>query len=348
MVIKKLRYSGAYKMFMWLAKNLANQGFDITVYTYMKSDVEYLADNIHWIKTDLSDASFLTQLKSLKNVVKKTQADSCISFLLDANILNTLACIGTRTKSIICERNDPFKPGYYKLQFTKWMFRWADGAVFQLPKVKDFYSMVKGKTAIIPNPVLSDDGGIILQPFQKRKNKIVTLGRINIAQKRQDILIEAFDSFLKKHPIFELEIYGDGYDSDVKRIKSLIKNKHLEKKVHLKGITNNPKAVLNEAKFFVLSSDFEGIPNALIEAMTVGLPCIATDCRPGGAALLIDNYENGILVPVHDAEKLCDAMCYMVDNPDKANNLGENAKNIVETYSEKSIINKWISYLQNL
>ena len=334
-------------MFMWVAKNLANQGIEVTVYTYMKSDVEYLSDNIHWIKDDLESASFFTQLKSMRDVVKRTQADCCISFLLDANILNTLACLRTRTMSIICERNDPFKPKYYKLQFSKWLFRWADGAVFQLPKVKNFYSMVKGKTAVIPNPVPSDDSGVILLPFEKRTNKIVTLGRIDIAQKRHDILIGAFDSFLKKHPDFELEIYGDGYDTDVKRIKSLIENKQLEKKVHLKGVTNNPKTILSEAKFFVLSSDFEGIPNALIEAMTVGLPCIATDCRPGGAALLLNNYENGILVPVHDAEKLCDAMCYMVDNPAKANDMGEEAKNIVNKYSEKSIIDKWVSYLQN-
>lgn len=83
-------------MFMWVAKNLANQGIEVTVYTYMKSDVEYLSDNIYWIKDDLETANFFTQLKSLRDVVKRTQADCCISFLLDANILNTLACLGNK------------------------------------------------------------------------------------------------------------------------------------------------------------------------------------------------------------------------------------------------------------
>ena len=345
MVIKKLRYSGAYKMFIWVAQNLANLGFDVTVYTYMKSDVKSLGDNIHWIEDDLEGRNFLLQLKKIRKIVKKVNADCCISFLLDANLLNTLACLGTNTKSIICERNDPFRPRYYKLSLTKWIFNWADGAIFQLPKVATYYSMIKGNTAIIPNPVTYKGGNIAIPSFKDRKNTIITLGRIDIAQKRHDILIQAFIKFHNKYPDYELVIYGDGLQNDIDRIKCLITSLRASKFIHLKGITHNPQKVLSESKFFVLSSDFEGIPNALIEAMSIGLPCISTDCRPGGAAMLIKNQKNGIIVPPHDIEKLLEAMLHIASHPIEADEMGRQAKWISEEFSEKIIIQKWMAYL---
>ena len=350
MIIKKLcnGYSGAYKMFIWLAQNLANQGIDVTVYTYMKSDLQELGNNLKWIKDELDEKSFWLKLAKTRKIVKDVNADSCISFLLDSNILNTLACIGTQTKSVICERNDPFRPNYYKLWFTKWIFRWADGAVFQLPKVESYYSMIKGYTAIIPNPLASGKENVILPSFDNRKNVIVTLGRIDIAQKRHDILIRSFVDFHKECPEFKLEIYGEGLQSDVERISKLIVSLKASKYISLKGITYNPRKVLSEAKFFVLSSDFEGIPNALIEAMTIGLPCISTDCSPGGAALLLKNKKNGILVPPHDIQQLSEAMLYMATHPEESEAMGKQAKLISKEFSEDIIIEKWIAYLKQL
>lgn len=348
MIIKKLchGYSGAYKMFIWLAQNLANRGIDVTVYTYMKSDLHKIDDNIKWIKDDLDKKNFWVRLTKAKKVINEVDADCCISFLLDSNILNTLACLGTRTKSVICERNDPFRPKYYKLWFTKWIFRWANGAVFQLPKVASYYSMIKGYTEVIPNPVASDGEDIILPTIEKRKDVVITLGRIDIAQKRHDILIRSFVDFHKECPNFELEIYGEGLQGDVEAIKRLIVSLNASHYIHLKGITYNPKKVLSEAKFFILSSDFEGIPNALIEAMTIGLPCISTDCRPGGAALLLKNKKNGILVPPHNIQQLSEAMLYMATHPKESEAMGKQAKLISEEFTEDIIIEKWITYLK--
>lgn len=349
MIIKKLcnGYSGAYKMFIWLAQNLANQGIDVTVYTYMKSDLQELGNNLKWIKDELDEKSFWLKLARTRKIVKDVNADSCISFLLDSNILNTLACIGTQTKSVICERNDPFRPNYYKLWFTKWIFRWANGAVFQLPRVASYYSMVKGHKEVIPNPVTSDGDNITLTTIENRKDIVVTLGRIDIVQKRHDILIRSFVDFHKECPNYELEIYGEGLRGDVGKIKRLIVSLNASHYIHLKGITYNPKKVLSESKFFVLSSDFEGIPNALIEAMTIGLPCISTDCRPGGAALLLKNKKNGILVPPHDIQQLSEAMLYMATHPEESEAMGKQAKLISKEFSEDIIIEKWIAYLQH-
>lgn len=342
MLIKRLRYSGAYKMFMWVAKALADRGYDVTVFTYMRSDVEKLPSNIRWIQADLEDAGIRKRVGEVRHYMEKCGADVSISFLLDANIINTLACLGLKTKSIICERNDPYKPHYYKLQLTKWMFRFADGAVFQLPKVADYYSMIKGPTAVIPNPVVLTSKNGDVQPFVQREKVIVSLGRLDVFQKRQDILIKAFVRFLENHPDYLLKLYGDGPDEN--KLKKLTEELGISDKVLFAGITDHVYDVLRQARFFVLASDFEGIPNALLEAMSIGLPCISTKCRPGGAEFLIQDGINGLLVNTNDVDAMYDAMQKMTDGA-FADALGREAKRIKERFSEEAIASMWCDYV---
>lgn len=346
MVIKRLRYSGAYKMFMWLANALCEKGHEVTVMTFMHNDVETLNPKIHWIKHDeLENSSIIKKITVLRKEIGKIKADVSISFLLDANVYNIFACLGLRTKSIVCERNDPFKPGYRKLQFCKAWFRFAKGAVYQLPKVAEYYSNIKATTAVIPNPVLCKDT-VELDSFSKRPDLINVLGRLDVFQKRHDILIDAFALFLKGYPTFKLVFYGDGPDKD--KMVQQIRNLGIEKNVLFAGITNKPLDVMKMSKMYVLTSDFEGIPNSLIEAMSLGLPCIATDCRPGGARLLIDNEKNGFIVPQGDPKAIADKMAWYMNNPEKADDIGMKAKDIRETFSERKIIDKWEAYLNSL
>lgn len=343
MVIKKLRYSGAYKMFMWVAKALADRGFEVTVFTYMRNDVTELPVNINWIKVDLENKGFVSQFKAVRKVVKRVRPSCVISFLLDANILNMLACLGTRAKSVVCERNDPFKPHYTVMKIAKPFFRLADGAVFQLPKVAEFYKEIKHPTAIIPNPVLCRSD-ISISTFEKRDNNIVTLARLDVFQKRLDILIDAFSIFIKSHPDYTLTIYGDGPDKE--KLEKQIANLNLNESVILGGVSYSPQESIKNSKFFILSSDFEGIPNALMEAMSIGLPCISTDCRPGGAALLVKHSVNGLLIPPHDVESLAKQMCSLAEHPVEADAMGLEAKKIVTEFAEDKIAQMWCDYIK--
>ena len=181
-------------MFMWLAKALADNGLDVTVCTWANNDVNTLPDNIKWKKLELDGKGFFTVMRAIRKVIKEANADVSLSFLLDGNVYNTIGCMGRRTKSVICERNDPFKPGYYKLKFWKPLFRFADGAVFQLPKVAEYYNNKKGITAVIPNPVLSK-GESNLESFENRPNVINVLGRLDLFQKRHDVYTLKYLSF---------------------------------------------------------------------------------------------------------------------------------------------------------
>lgn len=346
MLIKHFHYSGGAKMFLWVAKTLASRGHKIVIVTYKKSENVTLPSNITWFNNeDLDGKSLFKIIFKVRSIIKEEHPDISISFLLDANIINILACLKLKTKSIFCERLDPFKPGYYKLKLLKPIFRYADGAVYQLKKVAEYYNNFKGEYAVIPNPVKINSAIKIDKPFNDRENRIVYMARMDLFQKRQDLLIDSFELFVKKHPEYKLFLYGNGPD-EVK-IKQIIALKGLEEKVFMPGISNNAIEELINSKFNVMTSDFEGIPNALIEAMAVGLPCISTDCSPGGASLLIENGKNGFLVDRNDKKAIVEKMNWIAEHGEEADQIGKEAMNVSQRFNEKIIGDMWDNFVRD-
>lgn len=344
-IIKHLNYGGAFKAFIWMSEALATKGHDVTMLTYGKPRYDYSPQKIKWVQFDVEDKGVYKVVKAVRAYIKENTPDVSISFLLDANIVNIIACIGLGTKSITCERNDPYKPHYYKLRFLKPLFRFADGAVHQLPKVQEFYSMIPGETAVIPNPVKFKYEGKI-KPFKERNNEIVTLGRLKLFQKRHDILFKAFALFLNKHPEYILKIYGDG--ADELKEKELVRELGLSERIIFAGVTDDPLNSIKDSKIYAFTSDFEGIPNALIEGMSVGLPCVSTDCRPGGANLVLGGGEYGILVPKGDINGVAEAFSYLADHPDEADRIGLSGKKSLDRFSEDKIIDMWENYIRKV
>lgn len=352
MLIKWLHNSGAPKMFAWLANSLADKGHDVTVYTYhdFNGETVALSNKVHHLHENLDQTGLMGKIKHIRKIVKRENPNVSISFLLDANVYNLFACFGLKTKSVVCERNDPFKPRYYKLKLWKPWFRLADGAVFQLPKVAEYYSNIKAPIAIIPNPII-DKNDIVCLPYHDRKKRIVTHGRLDNEQKRHDVLIRAFALFHQEYPDYTLSIYGG--DGDMQRrnekaLRSLIEELGLADCVCLEGKTSSPKRVMKDCMIWVLSSDFEGIPNSLIEAMSMGLPCVATDCSPGGARFLINDGVNGCLVERGSVKGLYEKIKYMIEHPLEAENMGREAMKIKQSFNPAMIADKWEKYLNNL
>lgn len=347
MLIKWLHNSGAPKMFMWLANTFAKRGHDVMVCTYHNHYEGMLSPLVKHVDFTDEERGFWGRIKRIRGIVKEFDADVSISFLLDANVYNMFACYRLRTKSIVCERNDPFKPHYWKLKFWKPWFRLADGAVFQLPKVAEYYSCIKGETVVIPNPIIERPHERCL-PFSEREKIIVAHGRIDIEQKRQDLLIMAFALLHHVFPDYILSIYGSGNDKDVAKVKDLVSQLKLSSSVRLEGETKNPLEAIKNARVWVMTSDFEGIPNALIEAMSIGLPCVATDCSPGGARLLIDNEKNGFVVPRGDYRAVYQKMRYLIEHTDEAEKMGMEALHIAERFVPEDIAKQWESYCKKI
>ena len=344
--IRDLNFGGAPKMFLWLSENLARRGHDVIIisFTPISANIKLFKGYKKVVQLNLSRMAIPFNIMKLHTILKECNPDISISFALEANVYNTFACMGLKTKSIICERNDPFLSKNFALKLWKPCFRWADGAVWQLEKVGCFYDNVKVKTAVIPNPVVLED--VECDAIKNRIDAFVTHSRLDLFQKRQDVLINAFSLFHRIYPNYKLFIYGTGPDEE--KIRNMIQDKNLMDFVILKGKTTHPLQDISQCKFYVFTSDFEGIPNSLIEAMSVGLPCIATDCSPGGASFLIQNGINGLLVPRGNTEILCDKMRFLVENIDKAEFMGDKAKLIRNELKPEKIIDMWETYIASV
>lgn len=337
-------------MFRWVAEALNKNGHDVVVYTFntIRRDVT-LSEGIKWIDVTNEKKSMLGRIRSVRNYIREFNPDVSISFLLDANVYNILACLGLKTKSVVCERNDPYKPGYYKLKILKPLFRYADGAVFQLPKARDYYTNIRVSTIVIPNPIVSKTY-IRCESYDRRKHVIVTHGRIDLFQKRQDVLVEAFAMFLKDYPDYKLQIYGNQWPgtAEEEKLTSIILKKGLEEKVIMMGVSKNPQEDIKDAMIWVSTSDFEGIPNALMDAMAIGMPCVATDCSPGGAAFLIENKVNGLLVKRGNPQAVYEGLKYMIEHPQEADEMGRKALEIEKRLESDAIAKQWEDYLISL
>ena len=350
MLIRFLDYSGAPTMFRWVAEMLNSRGHDVVVCTFnnIRRDVT-LSDGIKWVDLTDEKKSMIGRILRVHKYIKELNPDVSVSFLLDANVYNILACLGLNTKSIVCERNDPYRPGYYKLKILMPLFRFADGAVYQLPKVRDYYNNIKKPTAVIPNPIVAKTD-IRCKSYENRKHIIVTHGRIEFLQKRQDVLIEAFAKFVKDYPDYKLQIYGSQWPgtNDEERLATLIKHKGLDGKALMMGVSHKPQEDIKEAMVWVSTSDYEGISNAQIDAMAIGMPCVATDCSPGGAAFLIKNKDNGLLVKRSDPQAVYEGLKFMIEHPKEADEMGRKALEIEKRLDSDVIAQQWEDYLESL
>ena len=174
---------------------------------------------------------------------------------------------------------------------------------------------------------------------------IVTLGRLS-EQKNHKLLISAFARVADKHQEVNLLIYGKGQLAD--DLSAYINESGLENRVFLMGNTTEAEKVLSEAGYFVLSSDFEGMPNALMEALAVGVPSISTDCPCGGPKTLINAGENGLLVPVNDIEALAEAMDRLLSDEELSSNLSQNAKRLALSYKTDRVFAEWKKYVESV
>jgi glycosyltransferase involved in cell wall biosynthesis len=220
----------------------------------------------------------------------------------------------------------------------------ADGYVFQTEEARSFYKgKYDKKSVIISNPLKIES---LPKPYlEERKRNIVTVGRLH-PQKNQMLLIQAFEEIKDKYPDYNLIIYGEGVLR--KELQEYINDNKLDSRIIMPGNVLNLLSLIKDSGIFILSSDFEGMPNALIEAMALGLPCISTDCPCGGPKSLIENGENGLLFEVGNKNQLINAIEYMINNPDKAKQMSEKAVNIRNTLNANHICEKWYNYIMSI
>ncbi len=285
----------------------------------------------------------------LKKYFRNHKNTAAVAFLYDTIFLSLLSKHKT-TKLVISERGDPAQSSASKTveAFMKTEFPKADNIVFQSPDAQKWYeenASVSG--TVIFNPVKKD----LPAPYHgERRKRIVDFCRIS-AQKNLLMLADAFAEFHKEFPEYELDIIGDAVGNDaegyVEKVNKKIEMLGCEDCIHIYSARKDIHDYIKDYAMFVSSSDFEGMSNSMLEAMALGLPVICTDCPAGGARAVIKDGENGLLVPVGDSQKMCEAMKIIAGNPDLAEKLSRNAVNIRTEQSVEKIIEKWVKIIND-
>ena len=265
------------------------------------------------------------------------EPDCVVSFLVETDILTYLAT--KRNKNVIkvfSERNDPTARNKVKQLLLKKIYKTSDLFVCQSKKIYDYYSYIPAsKKVVIPNPL---DETYLPDPELNEKNhNVVSVGRL-FKQKNFKLLIESFLRSIDKLPKdSKLIIYGDGPLRQ--ELQTMIDSTENNNRVKLAGAIKNALEAVKDSALFVLPSDYEGFPNALLEAMAVGLPVVSTDFYTGVAKELIGE-QNGIIVPVGDIDAMSEAIVKIMNN----NRKEMRRKNVLvrNKYNLKKIGDLWL------
>ncbi len=346
-VIGSLKYSGAEKIARYLTESFATQGHNVSV---LLLGEQKPCEDITGIKqiplfiTGNRYTRFLKRQKAIRETVEKEKFDVVVSFGVVYNLDVMEALKNVRIPVILCERNDPYTDPHRKILRLRrnLIYKKATGYVFQTERIADFFGKeIKSRSIVIPNFI---EKRYEKTDTQNNENIIVITARLAERQKNISMLLRVFKKFSLNHD-YKLYIVGDGPDRAM--YEKYIKENHMFDKVILTG-RQNVIPYLEKAKFFVLTSNYEGMPNSLIEAMAMGLPCVSTDCSGGGAAALIDDGINGILIPVNNEDKLFEAMTKIADDGEMRTKLADEAYKINETLEINKIISMWKNYIEEI
>lgn len=336
---------GAARVISVLAEGFAVQGYKVTICSYpFKNREEYHhSDKVNYIKFNMNHQQGvlykIERIIKLRNEIKKHKSAVVISFEYFMNMQTVVAMIGLKNKLIISERNDPARVGgeMPTKQIRNFLYQFADSLVCQTQEALEYFPKnIQKKSVVILNPVKEN----LPERWRgKRRKDIVNFCRLE-KQKNLPLLIDAFDKFHKEHRDYTLTIYGDGKERS--SLEEYIKGKRLDEYITLHHAVSDVHDRIKDAMMFVSSSNYEGLSNSMIEAMSMGLPTICTDCPCGGAKLVIENGKNGFLVSTANCEELCRAMCDVADNRDLRNIMSIESEKVRMRLSKDNIVSEWI------
>lgn len=380
LVINSLGIGGAEKVFLRLAQHWSRQNHEVFLINFLKEEKFYHIEenkNLKVINFDevaiLKTKNIITfinfffnscfRVYKLQEKIKSLKPDLIIAFMIGSNLLSLLANIFCKLPIVISERADPnnlaiFK--FYKI-LAKVLYPYATALVVQTKHIAEYFTnkLLAHKVFIIPNFVKrpnfynllgnstsqlnnmniafnsSNNSSNNLRNIVEIKN-IISIGRLD-QFKDHKTLIYAFSKAIRANMDLRLTILGEGILRSY--LVNLVKDFNLTDRIFLPGTDLNVEKYLLTADLFIFPSISEGFPNALCEAMSYGLPVIAADC-PGNQNIITDN-KDGLLFKCGDVEELFICMLKLINNNTLANQLANNAKNIIERFDEQNVLNMW-------
>ncbi len=332
---------GAERVISLLANHYCRSGWNVDIVLLLANKVEYdLDEKIHIVDLTASGNSYaqkaLSWLPKIRAYLKEKRPERVVSFVARINALVLTAALGLKIPVIVSERNDPRRDGRGRVMqaYCNLIYRTATSIVYQTAYEKACFSRaLEHKGVVIANPVSvavkkqSADGSLF---------RIVTAGRL-AEQKNHIMLIQAVAAVQAKGRKVVCDIYGEGPYR--KQTEDAIRECGVQDTVTLQGNVKDIHQQLSTASLFVMTSNYEGLSNALIEAMMMRFPCITTDYD--GVNELIRDGDNGLIVARNDSKGLAHAILRVMEEEGLAFRLGNNAERSAEIYKSENVLTQW-------
>ena len=339
-VIPDMPGGGTEKVVMLLANEYAKRNIPVAILLFAGSQLMYEIDRrVEFIS--ISKASIgkmwikIKRIWKMRSYFKRNKDCIIFSFSTMGTAFCVVATFMMKRFILVSERNDP--NNCPNARWRDWAYKKADKLTFQTKDIMMFFPRsIQKKSIIIPNPI---DDSIPMKTGNPREKTIVSFGRLE-AQKNIHLLLEAYRLFKTDVEGYTLHIYGSGSMED--ELKENAIELGINDYVVWHGFVSDVQEKIIDSGMYVLSSDYEGISNSMLEALAMGIPTVATDCLGGGNRAYIEDGMNGLLIPTQDAKAMAQAMKRIALDDDLANRLSENAIKVRETHSVTEIADMFL------
>ena len=347
-LINGLPMGGAERVISTIANHLSKRGIDVKLITLkdsisayrLEKAVEVVSANCNLNGGIINKLSNVLKVHSFyRKYISLTRPDVIIAFLIQPSFLAIIEkMLGLKYPLIVSERSDPFTRKKSLQRICNILYAHANCIVCQGDRVKKYYRQIGAKYSceVIPNPI--NDECVADYVAENREKRIIAVGRLS-SEKNHQLLIEGFATIAQRFPKHRVEIYGKGPLQE--KLQKRIDELGMSDKIFLMGTRSNLMKELHDSCLFVMPSNNEGFPNALIEAMASGIPVICTDFPTGIAREVIQDGENGFVIPVMDKDALIDRMIRILSQPELQKLFGKNARMIRDQFNIDKITNKW-------
>lgn len=342
--IRSLTGGGAERVVSVLSGLLADVGEDVHIITYKTTDRDYsISEKVRIHEMPQRKDSLVTKgmrIFDMRKIIKDIQPDVIVPFVGTVLYVSWFAIIGMKIPFVLTIRNNPWTMPEKRMSrnFRDYLAKKSCAIMVQNEEQSEYFSDdLRKKCFVVPNPISAKFIDNHKENYSRKISKLIAVGRLH-EQKNYPLLLKAMADVTKIKPEITLDIFGEGNQKEY--LESLIKEYRLSNNVFLCGRSQSIEKQLQAADVFMMTSDYEGMPNALMEAMAFGVPCISSDCKTGPRSL-IKPFENGLLFQTNNVDDLKNKMEWAIANPEQMAECGKRARQcLLEEYSSEKALEK--------